>query len=484
MSILLVSMEAALKNEVNTYAGGLGILVGDKLRAARDMKLDLDVITFAYPGGYVKHKIENDKILCEPNPYNPRKFFKVHDEFNLKTKFGNIPITLLRGKNSWLIQTDFAKRLYIEKNDEARLKKEIIFGLTAAKVLKENNYDILHLEESHAAFIVPKIQKKRRMVFTTHTPLPHGHEVWPKNDVKKLFGKTENNLTKLALSRADYVNCVSRMHRDVANEHLGGRADYVTNGVHISWMHKKIQKLAGTSPEKLIYAHSLSTDKIASEKDKMRRTLARFINENAFKNKEFKEDVLTIGIARRFTGYKRLDMILKELSVLENMAEKTPLQIVFAGMAHPNDISGIKMIEYVIGIIEHAKHVSLAYLPYYDMEIAKTMIAGSDVWLNLPYEEKEASGTSWMKAMMNGTILISTQSGSVPEFSVHNENSLLLPYGDSEIQRKTLLKNIKLLSLMGDRRFEMARNAIATSSRLTAKRMMNEYLSRAYLLEI
>ena len=455
MKVLTVSMEAALENNAHTYSGGLGVLVGDKIRAARDMKKHVDVITFSYPEGYVRNRIVDGRIIAEPNPYEPEKMFKEWDSFTIKTKFGDIGAKILRGENGWFVHTDVANRLYVEDGGEHRLKKEIIIGKAAEKLFLQEEFDILHVEESQCAFAGMELKKaspKSRVVFTTHTPLPHGHETWDGGTVKKLYSPLGRiNMTKLALEYCDFVNCVSRMQREIMNPVLQGRAEFITNGVHKSW-------------------------KYPGGKGRAKKELLKSVKEQAFHTKDF-DDSFTIGIARRFTSYKRMDLVFKEFDKLEELAKHTPIQIVFAGVAHPSDTEGIKTIERVMETAAAAKHVRIAYFPYYDMDLARKMIAGSDAWMNVPIEGQEASGTSWMKAMMNGTILISTVSGSVPEFA-DDGNALLIPPGPAEDQGKALFGLIKR-AVQEDTR-EMSRAAEGVSDKVSAKRMMEEYFSRAY----
>ena len=455
VKVLTVSMEAAVENNAHTYSGGLGVLVGDKIRAAQDMKKPVDVITFSYPEGYVRNRVVDGKIIAETNPYEPEKMFREWDTFTLKTGFGDVSIKILQGKNSWFIHTDLANRLYVEDGGEHRLKKEIIIGKVAEKLFLQEGFDVLHVEESQCAFAGLELKKaspKSRVVFTTHTPLPHGHETWDSEIVKKLYSPLGKlNMTKLALDSCDFVNCVSKMQRDIMNPFLQERAKFITNGVHKSWKH-------------------------AGGKRKAKQELLKAVKNQAFHTKDF-DDSFTIGIARRFTSYKRMDLVFSEFDKLEELAKHTPIQIVFAGVAHPSDTEGIKTIERVLETAATAKHVRIAYFPNYDMDLARKMIAGSDAWMNVPVEGQEASGTSWMKAMMNGTILISTVSGSVPEFADAG-NALLIPPGSAKEQGLSLFNLIKRAAQ--EDTHEMSKAAIAVSDKVSAKRMMEEYFSRAY----
>jgi len=488
VKVLLTCMEAALESDVPTYAGGLGVLVGDKVRAARDMKEQVDALTFSYPLGYARHRIVDGKVAMETMQYSPQMKFKSHGEMRLKTRFGRVDVQLLRGENAWLVHTDLAKNLYIERTPEDRLKKEIVLGMVGAR-LAEEGYDVLHVEESHTAFaaeILRKRQPKKRIVFTTHTPLPHGHEVWAAAAIRKLYGgRRQVGMTQLALRNADYVNCVSKMQWEIMNPHLDHRADYITNGVHVSWLHPAISKMlrknvgdVTRNPAKFTLARALTAGDFREAKAKAKEDLVKEANDKAWHNHEFSGDAFTVGIARRFTGYKRLNMVLRFPEELDRLADEQPLQIVFAGVAHPLDKEGIGMIEQVISTGKRAKF-GVAYFPYYTMDLARKMIAGSDLWLNLPYEEREASGTSWMKAMMNGTVLVSTRSGSVPEYA-DETNALIIPRGSEEEQARSLLAHITA-ALRNKKLWRTGVKAIASSAPLTAHRMMRDYFKKAYL---
>lgn len=486
--MLLASMEAGLESDIPTYAGGLGVLVGDKIRAARDMKQQVDVLTFSYPLGYVRHRIVDGKVAVEPFQYSPHQKFKTHGEMHLKTKFGNVLVQLLRGENAWILHTDLAKNLYIERTPEERLKKEVVLGMVAARLAVEKDYDVLHMEESHTAFAGELLRKrgsKRRIVFTTHTPLPHGHEVWASGAINKLYGgRRRISMTQLALRNADYTNCVSRMQWQIMNPHLDHKADYITNGVHMSWLHpailKALRKNVGDvtkNPVKFTYARALPAGDFREAKAKAKEELAREVNDWAWRNRDF-DGAFTVGIGRRFTSYKRLDMVVRFREELDRLAAEKPLQIVFAGVAHPLDTEGRGMIENVIRVGQSAKNLRIAYFPCYTMDLARKMIAGSDLWLNIPYEEREASGTSWMKAMMNGTVLVSTRSGSVPEYA-DDTNALLINKGSDEEQARALLEHIRNAS-RDKKLWKTGVKAIASSAPLTAHRMMREYFAKAY----
>jgi len=488
-------MEAAIRSDIPTYAGGLGVLVGDKIKAARDMGVEAEVVTFAYPFGYVRHVIEDGEIRAEPEPYEPEKVFQIFDEREINLGGEKVHVKILRGERSWLIESEIAKRLYIEEEPVERLKKEILLGKVAAQIFLENNFEVLHVEESHAAFAayeVKKAKQETRIVFTTHTPLPYGHETWGGDVLQRFYPELgETNMTKLAIANANFVNCVSRMHCEVMREFLEGRTDYITNGVHASWMQSALrEKIAACgcdpleAPEKLVYAGNLEWEELREAKLRAKEELVREVNEHAFKNAEFASDAFTVGIARRFSPYKRVDLLARNLFRLESLASNKPLQIVFAGVSHPRDSAGMEMVRRVVEAVKRAKYTRIAYFPYYNVSLAAKIIGGCDLWINIPREEQEACGTSWMKAMLNGCVLVSTRAGGVPEAAIHGFNSLLIPRALEEDQVRELFAHLKrmLYSYYDAERefYEIARNAVASSASLTARRMMMEYVRRAY----
>lgn len=484
---LLVSMEAALESSLPTYAGGLGVLVGDKLKAAWDLKKDIEVLTFSYPQGYVRHRIEGGKVVAEASPWDPHSHFRSYGERDVKTPFGTVSVELLRRKDAWLVHTDLAPRLYVDTHEE-RLKKEVLLGAVAARLCVEQGFDVLHMEESNTAFAGDRLRRvapDKRVVFTTHTPLPHGHEIWDAVAARRLHGYDRKvSMTDLALKNSDYVNCVSRMQRDVLNPHLGHRAEYITNGVHVDWLHPAVEELlkntvgnVRSNPTLLANAHHIDLPALHDARVRAKEELIREVNEHAHRNWDFHPEVFTVGIARRFTSYKRMDLLLREFDRLEGIAHHRGLQVVYAGVAHPSDREGMETIEKVLEYSRKSNHVGVAYFPDYDMDRAKKMIAGADAWLNVPEERREASGTSWMKAMLNGTLVISTRSGSVPEFC-DETNSLLIDRGTTDWQARQLADHIAHASSTDLE--EMRRSAIAASAGVTARRMVLEYLTKAY----
>jgi len=493
-------MEAAIKPKIHTYAGGLGILVGDKLRASEDMGLDVNVLTFAYPQGYVQHKIEEGQVTCETQDYSPSKHFKKAGEAEIRTKFGQVAYTLYRDGHAWLVDTELAPRLYVEACQEDRLKKEIVLGKVAASLFKDLEADILHVEESHGVFAALEVRKtptgkQTPIIFTTHTPLLHGHERWEATQVEQYYGKIgyegSINTSDVLRSLANKVNAVSRMHADNMRCMSQWELDYVTNGVRLSWMDESVKEVVESSVGdiheescRLAHAKAVTFPELRDAKTCCRTRLVDYVNKHGVISEDFSPDAFTIGAARRFSIYKRMDLLLKRMDRLESYAGKHPLQIVYSGLAHPHDTAGIQQIEKMLQQIGGTRKVKLAFLPGYDSEMGKLMVAGSDIWLDNPKEKDEACGTSWMKACINGTPMLGTYFGGVPEYLIDGQNAYMIGPGTDEEQSLWLAEKVKVAMNQFYEKsrefYDVARSALASSAGMTARRMMKEYFNRIY----
>jgi starch phosphorylase len=273
-------------------------------------------------------------------------------------------------------------------------------------------------------------------VFTTHTPVPAGHDRFPLDLVKRVLGSQEFapdvdwerivadggvfNMTLMALSLSDYVNGVAKRHAEVAR-HMFARyqINAITNGVHAAtWVSGPFAELFDRHiPDwrqdsfSLRYAHSLPSDQVREAHARAKDTLIDFVRERT--GVGMRPDVLTIGFARRATAYKRAHLVFHDPARLVGVAKaRGPMQIVFGGKAHPADEDGKRVIQAIFrGRDAVAEHIQVAYLPDYDMAAAKLMTAGVDVWLNTPLPPMEASGTSGMKAALNGVPSLSVLDG-------------------------------------------------------------------------
>lgn len=337
-----------------------------------------------------------------------------------------------------------------------RLKQEAILGLGAHRMLNALGFEIetYHLNEGHAAFLPLALLLRRRRgegrpatddlrydaesvrqkcVFTTHTPVEAGHDRFPYAEVTRVLGdliepaqlqrltgdKDKLNMTHLALSLSGWVNGVARRHAEVARTlYPGYRVRAVTNGVHVGeWAHPAIAKLFDATlpgwrhdPETLLRADRLDPAALWSAHEEAKRGLVEEVA--ARTGRRLDPALPTFGFARRMTGYKRPDLIFSDMARLRAIADKYPFQIVMAGKAHPKDAAG----KAAIGQIALASKalgdtLPVVFVPGYDMALARHLVGGCDVWLNNPLPPMEASGTSGMKASLNGLLNFSVMDG-------------------------------------------------------------------------
>jgi starch phosphorylase len=333
------------------------------------------------------------------------------------------------------------------------LKQEAVLGLGGVamlQALEEDEVHRFHLNEGHAALIVlalieevlkhegherrvlPQIMAEvgQRCVFTTHTPVPAGHDHFPASLVREVLGSARCdllracvegsvlNMTELALRGSRFINGVAMSHWELSRSMYPGYPVHsITNGVHVAtWAVPAFQALFDaylpdwrSESLSLRYAVRIPTAEIWSAHRSAKQALVDRVNREA--NAGFDRDVLTIGFARRATAYKRSHLIFHDLGRLAALAAKHPLQLVFAGKAHPHDEAGKAAIREVFRARDSLKgRIEVVYLPNHDMELGRLLCAGSDVWLSTPRPPLEASGTSGMKAAVNG----------VPSFSIRD----------------------------------------------------------------
>jgi glycogen phosphorylase len=346
---------------------------------------------------------------------------------------------------------------YLYGGDNAyRLKQEIILGIGGARMLQALGFQIrqYHLNEGHAALLAlellrrytyPKeeirsgespynfLRVRELCNFTTHTPVEAGHDKFPYPLVqrvlgdfidlptlKRLAGEENLNMTRLALNLSEYVNGVAKRHAEVSRKMFPGyRVKSVTNGVHpFTWTHPSFAKLYDSSlpgwcnePELLARADCcLSDEAVWRAHGEAKQHLIGTVK--VLTGVEFAPDLPLLGFARRMTAYKRPDLLFTDLEQLRAIAQQQPFQIVLAGKAHPKDEGGKRLIEALHTYQRKlAGSVPIAFLPNYGMALALAMVAGVDVWLNTPLRPLEASGTSGMKAALNGVPSLSVMDG-------------------------------------------------------------------------
>lgn len=473
--IAYFSMEIGLAPEIRSYAGGLGILAGDVARSAADLELPMVFVTLASRAGYLRQEIGADGRQVEhPDPWDPAEWtiplsamIAVAIEgrsvwirpwlYILACPLGHeVPVILL---DTDVAPNDPADRTITDRlygGDEVdRLKQEMVLGIGGERILRALGFsiDTYHLNEGHAALLTVELlrryrreapagvpdplhydidQVRARCVFTTHTPVEAGHDRFAYEDVacvlgdlievdqlKLLGGADRLNMTRLALNLSGWVNGVARRHAETTR-HLfpGYRIQAITNGVHVpTWAHPALaglyQDLAPSwahEPEALVRADQLPDAAVWEAHQAAKNGLLAEIV--AATGMTMQPDVPLIGFARRMTGYKRPDLLFADLARLRAIAARLPFQVVLAGKAHPRDEQGKELIRQVH---RHARElmgaVKIAFLPGYDMALARTLVAGTDIWLNTPLPPLEASGTSGMKAAINGGLNLAVLDG-------------------------------------------------------------------------
>jgi starch phosphorylase len=492
------SMEIALQNAMPSYSGGLGVLAGDTVRAAADIKLPMVAISLLYRSGYFTQRLAEDGSQTEDTVNWRVEDFLKEESARVTVPLENRRVELrawrydVKGVHGFVVPVYFLDAA-LESNAEQdraltgqlyggdayyRLCQEVLLGVGGVRMLRALGYTDLtryHMNEGHAAMLTLEllgeeaeksgrtsirgedIEKVRsKCIFTTHTPVPAGHDRFPMEyltrafpdqngffDLKDAFSAdlvkrilqaeqdfpdmqeaaragASLNMTYLALSLSTYVNGVAKLHGETSRKmfpHVPIEA--ITNGVHAgtwvspafaelfdryisSWREDNysLRSALGMPPEELWASHLIAKhDLFEAVRTKTGLTLD--------------PDVFTIGFARRATGYKRADLILSDLDRLRQIAKNAgKFQIVYAGKAHPHDAGGKDIIRHIFSAKKALKKaVTIVFLDEYNMEVGGKITAGVDLWLNTPQFPLEASGTSGMKAALNGVPSLSILDG-------------------------------------------------------------------------
>ncbi len=595
--IAYFSAEYGLHHSLPFYAGGLGFLAGDFLKECSDLGVPVVAVGFMYPEGYLRQRIRPDgwqesesEALDRENAPIRRVLDERGERLIVKVPFIEPPVHVEVWKvqvgrvSLYLMDTDIelndpwnrsiSARLYIG-SPEQRLKQEVVLGIGGAEVLNVLGirHSILHLNEGHPAFaILERIrervasgmtfdeasrQVRATTVFTTHTPVPAGHDVFPFSLMERYFhsywpslGLDRESFMKLGMNPADpgagfnmtafalrmsgYRNAVSKRHGEVTRRmwqplwpelpEESVPIESVTNGIHIpTWIEPRIQLLLNKfvdmdwmnehdvaetwrlvddiSDEELWKTHFWVKMKLII---RMReRVRQRWLYENADPGIILASGVLldpnalTIGFARRFATYKRADLILHDLERLKGILNDRwrPVQIIFAGKAHPDDDPGKQLLQRVFNAARDPSFGGrIAFVEDYDEQLAQYLVHGVDVWLNNPQPPLEACGTSGMKASLNGVPHLSILDGWwVEGFNGKNgwafggEDMPDRDAADAEAIYRILEDEvIPLYYDVGDDGIPhgwvgtMKEAMISTSPLFSARRMVKEYAGRFY----
>lgn len=450
-------MEYGLENRFKQYSGGLGILAGDMLKAAHDLKAPLVGVGIRWSRGYVEQAIDTDgkPLDC----YRDYEYPFLEDtgvtvSVKIKgqpiackvwktTRFGNVPLYLLDANVAPNGERTYTSFLYGGGTEE-RLAQEIILGVGGYKALKALGIavDTYHFNEGHPVFCALEMVREQmedgvgfkdaiervrsQVVFTTHTPIPAGNERHPleallytgaslgfTTDQLSYIGNTPFNMTVAALRLSRASNAVAELHGVTAremwkNEPRCSQIASITNGVHRpTWVAEAFLSKP-TDPEAVWSAHT-----------REKGALIEFIASRT--GVRLDPNVLLIGFSRRATGYKRGNLLFSDMNRITKLLNGKQLQIVFSGKAHPRDTQGREVITELVRMSKLFPE-SVVFLPGYDMQIGAMLTRGADVWLNNPRRPLEACGTSGMKAAMNGVLNVSILDGWWPEACVHGQN--------------------------------------------------------------
>ena len=554
-TVAYFSMEIALDPNLPTYSGGLGILAGDTLRSAADLAAPLVAFTLVYRKGYFRQTLDrNGNQTEQPQPWQP--------EAKLKEMKERVSVRL-EGREVWirawlytiegvtgatlpvyLLDTDLPENSAADRtttdclyggDDHYRFCQEIVLGFGGFKMLQKLGYNSIqsyHMNEGHSALLALRLLEKRldqsfagrvkkldidgirkMCIFTTHTPVPAGHDQFPRKLAEQVLAPEHVsvldeadawhgdflNMTYLALRFSGYVNGVAMRHGEVSRgmfPHYPISA--ITNGVHaVTWTAEPFRELFDrhipgwrTDNNYLRYAISIPLEEIRQTHLQARQNLFKAIQERTGVALDAK--VLTIGFARRASTYKRADLLFSDRERLRRIAlEAGPLQLVYAGKAHPRDDDGKALIRKVFeGAGEISDVVRTVYIENYDMHWGSLITSGVDLWLNTPMRPQEASGTSGMKAAMNGVPSFSIIDGwwaeghieGVTGWSIGSEEIAGDPDADAGTLYDKLEREIVPMFYGRPTRYtEVMRSAVAFNGAFfNTQRMLQQYLANAY----
>lgn len=470
------SMEVGVDSRIPTYSGGLGVLAGDTIKSFADLKVPAVAVTLLSEKGYFFQTLDEHggqleqectwpvaealnltdavvTIRAEGRDIKVRAWEKVI----VSSQGFKVPIYFLDTNVDGNSEGDRALTAYLYGGDRRyRLLQEMVLGVGGVRILEALGFaaiDHFHMNEGHSSLLILELLRrhaipggegefskrydiaavKRKCVFTTHTPIPAGHDVFerelarsvigdyfPFEEMTSCFDHDCFHTTLLALNYSEYVNGVAKKHGEVTRKMFSGyQIDSITNGVHSgTWVSRDFERLfdryiPGWTADPFAFRHALSIpdEEIWTAHQSAKKSLIDLVNSRTDAGMEY--EVFTIGFARRATAYKRPTLIFRNIKKLLDIArERGKIQLVFGGKAHPHDHSGKALIKDIFGHIQALKgNIAVAFIENYDMEMASYLTSGVDLWLNTPMPPLEASGTSGMKAAHNGIPSLSVLDG-------------------------------------------------------------------------
>ncbi len=553
--VAYLSMEIAVAPSMPTYSGGLGVLAGDTLRAAADMGLRMVAVTLVHRRGYFRQHLDaNGTQTEEAQPWCPESLLAKEEpivrltiegrtvairawRYDLEGVTGHvIPIYFLDtdlDENS-AEDRNLTDQLYGGDGDH-RLKQEAVLGMGGARMLDAMGYVpvVYHMNEGHAALLtVALLEQERhganidsasdediesvrqRCVFTTHTPVPAGHDRFSPEQAERILGQDRAhllervgayhdgllNMTYVALRFSRFVNGVAMQHGKVSREMF---PDYsisaITNGVHAgTWTSVPFQAAFDKHMPRwredniaLRYAIDIPEAEIAAAHAEAKRALLAAVKERT--GSDLNPDIFTLGFARRAATYKRSDLLFHDPERLVRLAhEFGGLQILYSGKAHPADEPGKAMIRHVIEMAKqlNSDALKILYLENYEWTLGALLTGGVDLWLNTPKRPYEASGTSGMKAALNGVPSLSILDGWWIEGWIEGVTGWAISDHDEEGSEAGSLYDhleqtvLPLYTKQPEQWQRIMRSTIALNgSYFNTQRMLEQYLLNAYFPE-
>jgi glycogen phosphorylase len=601
--VVYFSAEFGLHESIPIYSGGLGILSGDHLKSASDLGIPLIGIGLLYHQGYFSQRLNHDgwqeenyrdldintlplQTVTEPN--GQPLVVKVDTRSGSlqarvwQLQVGRVRLLLLDSnvEGNSAQDRELTSRLY-GGDDKLRIRQELLLGIGGARILQAlNNFPgVLHLNEGHSAFAIleeifrvmeydqiPFDRAQRRVslytVFTTHTPVPAGHDRFSPALVEEHLGIFREKLglshndfmalgrvnpgdssepfcmTVLALKNSRRANGVSAIHADVSRRmwhplwpkrpEIEVPIGHITNGVHVlSWLAPPMHQLLETRlsqdwstrmvhPDVWEKVDEIDDGELWETHQSLKMSLIRFVRRRLLLQAKrlghqeivqqieqiLDPDVLTIGCARRFATYKRGDLILSQIERLEKLisADRRPIQIIFAGKAHPRDDQGKQILQRIVKFSYNPKYMRrVVFIENYDYNVARHLVQGVDVWLNNPRRPLEACGTSGQKAILNGCLTLSVLDGwwneaydgkngfAIGDGGMHNDPNIQYQR-DAESLYNTLEKEVIPCYYERDASgiphrwvLRIKRSMQSLGWRFNADRMVKDYAEQFYL---
>ena len=550
-TVAYISMEIAVDSNIPTYSGGLGVLSGDTVRSAADLDMPMVAVCLCYSSGYFyqffneageqKEKEVAWNFFYEFDQVENPITIKIENKdvlisawlYKVIGQSGHVlPIYLLttdvEGNEPWM--KNMTGSLYDSTSRWNRIVQEMILGIGGVKLLKSlgyNKIETYHINEGHGAFAIVELYNelkdlekiKNKVVFTTHTPVPAGHDRFDQDLVKKVFASSfpselrksaddngQLNMTYLAMNNSRYRNAVSKKHGDISRKMFPKNdIDYITNGIHLPfWVSKPFKDVFNrkwpnwrSTPSLLQNAIELDDLDLFDAHIENKFNLINYQKGHSWNLLD--EELITIGFARRFATYKRATLIFHDIDRLGQIS-KGNCQFIVAGKAHPKDQGGKNYIKQIYEAGEYLYDnygVKVVLMENYNMDLAHMLVSGVDIWLNTPERYREASGTSGIKAALNGVPNFSILDGWWLEgYKMNHLAGWAIGPDDSDPKAMKndwgvdsnyiyeILENQIIPTYMNhDEWIFRQKNAISLAAFFNTHRMMEEYAEKAYKLK-